>query len=137
MQVILQSGFSAITNTTPCTTQSVCQRCVGCTSAFLVHKDHSSCTAEMGCMACARLISSGVASDRPRYLTLPDSTSFCTNSPFALSQVANELCSEVLVHKQTQSKWGQADVSLINSHSETRTCHTLSCWESTHVMYMV
>ena len=45
-------------------------------SASLVHKDHSSCTADMGWTAWALLIVSGEASDRPMYLTLPSSTSF-------------------------------------------------------------
>ena len=46
-------------------------------------------------------------------ITLPCST----NSLFALPKDANELCSEVLVHKQAQFKWRQANISLINSHS--------------------
>lgn len=43
-------------------------------SASRVQRLHSSCTAVMGCTACARRISSAVASDSPMYLTLPSDT---------------------------------------------------------------
>ena len=49
-------------------------------SASRVHRLHSSCTALMGCTACAARISAGLASLRPRYLTLPSFTNSCTPS---------------------------------------------------------
>jgi hypothetical protein len=42
-------------------------------------RDHSICTAVIGCTACARLMVSGLASDNPMYLTLPSSTSFLSS----------------------------------------------------------
>ncbi len=49
----------------------------GHTSASRVHRLHSSWHAVMGWMACAFRISSGLASEMPRYLTLPSWTKFC------------------------------------------------------------
>lgn len=48
-----------------------------------VQRDHSICTAVIGWTAWARLMVSGLASDRPIYLTFPSSTSFF--SPFIYS----------------------------------------------------
>ena len=45
------------------------------TSASRVQRLHSSWTALMGCTACAARISAGLASLRPKYLTLPSFTS--------------------------------------------------------------
>lgn len=47
------------------------------TSASRVHSDHSSCTAVMGCTACAARRSWALTSLRPRYRTLPCFTSSC------------------------------------------------------------
>jgi len=42
-------------------------------------RDHSICTAVIGCTACARLTVSGLASDNPMYLTFPSSTNFLSS----------------------------------------------------------
>ena len=42
-------------------------------------RDHSICTAVIGCTACARLMVSGLASDNPMYLTFPSSTNFLSS----------------------------------------------------------
>ena len=47
-----------------------------------VQIDHSICTAVMGCTACALLIVSGLASDRPIYLTFPSFTSFLSSPTY-------------------------------------------------------
>ena len=47
-----------------------------------VHRDHSICKAVMGCTAWALLIVSGLASDRPIYLTFPSSTSFLSSPTY-------------------------------------------------------
>ena len=48
-------------------------------STSLDHKDHSNCTAVMGCSGCALLIVEAEASDRPMYLILPSSTNFLSS----------------------------------------------------------
>ena len=48
-----------------------------------LQRDHSICTAVMGCTACALLIVSGLASDRPIYLTFPSSTSFLSSPTYS------------------------------------------------------
>ena len=47
-----------------------------------LQRDHSICTAEMGCTACALLIVSGLSSDKPIYLTFPSSTSFLSSPTY-------------------------------------------------------
>lgn len=44
-------------------------------SVSLDHKDHSICTAVIGCTACALLIVEAEASDKPMYFILPSLTS--------------------------------------------------------------
>ena len=60
------------------------------------HREYSICTAVMGCTACALRMSLEFTSLRPRYLTLPSSTSSCHHS---LSQrprpSQNPYCSEL------------------------------------------
>lgn len=46
------------------------------TSISRDQRDHSICTALIGCTAWARLIVSALASDNPMYLTIPSSTNF-------------------------------------------------------------
>ncbi|MFS8008422.1 hypothetical protein Hanom_Chr14g01272641 [Helianthus anomalus] len=45
-------------------------------STSLDCKDHSICTAVIGCTACALLMVDADASDNPTYLILPSSTNF-------------------------------------------------------------
>lgn len=54
-------------------------------STSLVHKDHSSWMAVSGWTACALLIVSGGASDKPTYFIFPSSTNFF-NSPIYHTQ---------------------------------------------------
>ena len=52
-------------------------------------RDHSICTAETGCTACAQLIVSGLASDSPMYLIFPSSTSFLSSPTYSNLSAAN------------------------------------------------
>ena len=60
-------------------------------------RDHSICTAVIGCTACARLMVSGLASDNPMYLTFPSSTNFLS------SPICNDLEQRIHMSKHTNN----------------------------------
>lgn len=52
-----------------------------------VQRDHSICKAVMGWTACARLIVSGLASDKPIYFTFPSSTNLLSSPIYQTFQL--------------------------------------------------
>ena len=58
----------------------MCRKPHNLTSTPRVQRLHSSWHAEIGWILCARLISSAVASEMPRYFTLPSFTSSCVEA---------------------------------------------------------